>query len=156
MLRDAPQRPTVLVLTRTSLITRDAALLVSIPHVLAGVSLPTVDDDARRHFEPRASSIAVRLDTLRTLRAAGVRTFAIVQPLLPGSLEALADALAETVSSVRIDVLSGVQGAAREFSDPRYVHAADASWQAERARTLATMLGASGVAVWQTELPPAG
>lgn len=154
VLRDAPERPTVLVLTRTSLITRDAALLASIPGALAGVSLPTVDDDARRHFEPRASSIAVRLDTLRTLRAAGVRTFAIVQPLLPGSLSALAEALAETVSSVRIDVLSGVQGAAREFADPRYAYAADASWQADRARTLATMLGARGVAVWPSELPP--
>lgn len=150
----ATEPPTVLVLTRTTLVARDAALLASIPRAHAGVSLPTVDDAVRRHFEPRAASVDERLGVLRTLRDAGVQTFAIVQPILPGSLDALADALAATVSSVRIDVLHGVEGATREFSDPRYAASADPEWQADAAARLAELCAARGVAVWTGELPP--
>ena len=40
----------------------------------------------------------------------------MVQPIFEGSLDRLADALAETADSVSIDVLRGVMGAKREFS----------------------------------------
>lgn len=151
-----PGRPTVLVLTRTALVTRDVDVLAAIPNALAGVSLPTVDEAVRLHFEPRAASVETRLETLRTLRASGVRTFAIVQPLLPGPVEGLADALASTVTSVRIDVLYGVEGAVAEFSDPRYAHARDPAWQRDTAAALAAALRTRGVGVWGSELPPEG
>jgi len=142
----------VVVLTRAALIERDAAILGAIG-AHAGVSLPTVDDEVRAHFEPRAASVAERLAALAALRAAGAKTMAVVQPLLPGSIEALADAVAVHCTSASIGVLDGVQGAAADFADPRFAHAGDGAWQAAQAERLRDLLGRRGVAVWQ-ELPP--
>ncbi|HEY8376262.1 MAG TPA: radical SAM protein [Nannocystis sp.] len=153
-LRAAGARSGVLVLTRSALIERDLDVLAGIPAAWAGISIPTVDDEVRRHFEPRAASVAARLQALSACKAAGLRTFAIVQPLLPGPVEALADALAERADSVRIDVLHGVEGATREFSDPRWAEAADPDWQRARAAALATALRARRVSLWSGELPP--
>lgn len=153
-LRDSATTRAVIVLTRSSSIREDADLLGALPLGYGGVSLPTIDDEVRRHFEPRGAPIEERLESLRVLKAAGARVFAIVQPLLPGNLVALADALAETVQSVRIDVLHGVVGAEREFEDRRYTDAARGEWQAERASRLAQLLIQRSVEVWPGELPP--
>jgi hypothetical protein len=56
--------PPVLLLTRAALVTRDLDLLAALPWAGVGVSLPTIDDDVRAHFEPRAAPIAARLATL--------------------------------------------------------------------------------------------
>jgi DNA repair photolyase len=153
-IRDACSPRPTLVLTRSRLLERDVDLLASIPGARGGVSIPTIDDAVRAHFEPRGASVAERLDLLRAVRREGVSTFAVVQPLLPGSIEALADALAGTVSSVSIDVLHGVEGAGAEFQAPQYAYAASDAWQAERAAELAAALAARSVAVWHGELPP--
>lgn len=142
------------VLTRSVLMERDIDVLVTLNDVRAGVSLPTIDDDVRKHFEPRASPIHARLAMLAKLGAHGVKTFAVVQPMLPGDVVELADALARCVSSVSIDVLHGVEGAVRDFEEPRYAMARDAGWQRERAERLREELGVRGVAVWSGELPP--
>jgi DNA repair photolyase len=143
-----------LILTRSKLVTRDTDLLASLPAAWVGASIPSIDDETRRHFEPRAASIPERLEALATLRAAGARTFAVVQPLLPGSIEALADALARAVSSVSIDVLRGEEQAGADFDDPRYAEARTDAWQRVRAEELVAALAARGVPVWPGELPP--
>lgn len=148
-----PARP-VIVLTRSAMIRDDIELIGSLPQGYAGMSLPTADDEVRRHFEPRAASISERLETLRALRAAGARVFAIVQPLLPGDLVSFADALAESVESVRIDVLHGLEGADAQFADPRFADAAKDEWQLERAEKLASLLEERQVKIWPGELPP--
>lgn len=155
VLRDGPAERGVLLLTRSALIERDLDVVSQIPRSWVGVSLPTIDDAVRRHFEPRASSVGERLGALAAFRAANVGTFAIVQPLLPGPIDALADALAARAGSVRVDVLSGVEGAAAQFLDPRWPHAADPGWQREQAAALVAALRARGVAIWSGELPPA-
>ncbi|MFO0757157.1 MAG: radical SAM protein [Byssovorax sp.] len=153
-IRDAPAAFPTLVLTRSRLVERDAELIASLPDGRGGVSIPTIDDAVRQHFEPRGSSVDDRLSALRTLRAAGAKTFAVVQPLLPGSIPALADALAATVSSVSIDVLHGVEGASDDFDDPAYAPSKESDWQIERAVELEAALVARGVSVWRGELPP--
>jgi DNA repair photolyase len=151
-MKRASRKLSVLVLTRAALVERDAALLGALgAHV--GVSLPTVDDEVRAHFEPRAASIPERLAALRALRAAGATTMAVVQPLLPGSIDELADAVATHCSSASIGVLEGVEGAAADFADPRFRHARDASWQMAHAERLQELLRDRGVVVWR-ELPP--
>lgn len=144
----------VLILTRSKLVTRDADLLASLPAAWVGASIPTIDDATRRHFEPRAASIPERLAALATLKEAGARTFAVVQPLLPGSIEALADALAAAVTSVSIDVLRGEEQAGADFDDPLYAASRTDAWQRARAGELAAALAARGVPVWPGELPP--
>jgi DNA repair photolyase len=96
-----------------------------------------------------------RFAFLRALRAAGVKTFAVVQPMLPGPVDAFADALAEAVSSVSIDVLYGVQGAAADFADPSYSAVATESWQREHAAALTAALVRNDVTIWNGDLPPA-
>jgi DNA repair photolyase len=150
----APGTWPTFVLTRSRLVTRDVDVLAALPAAWVGVSLPTVDDEARRHFEPRAASVAERLEALAALRAAGVRTFAVVQPLLPGPVDTLADALARTVTSVSVDVLRGEQGASADFAAaPRWAEAREERWQRARLAELVAALEARGVAVWPGELP---
>lgn len=153
-IRDASRPWPALLLTRSKWILDDLDLIASLPRVVAGVSLPTIDDEVRAHFEPRAASVSERLDILRTLRKAGISTMAIVQPIFDGSLEQLADALAETADSVSIDVLRGVMGAERDFADARYAPTREQAWQVMQACTLAGLLGERGVPVWISELPP--
>ena len=143
-----------MIMTRSDLILRDLDLLRALPEAWAGASIPTLDDRVRAHFEPRAASIPARFAMLRALREAGIRRGVVVQPMLPGPLEPLADALAEHVDSVSLGVLRGEHGAVADFADPRYQHAGDEAWQKERAFALRDALIARGVTVWLSELPP--
>ena len=118
------------------------------------MSLPTLDDAARRHFEPRAADVTTRLGLLSEAKATGLSTFAVVQPVLPGDVDALADALAERVDSVRVDVLRGEENATSDFDDPRYADARSEAWQRDRSLALREALARRGVAVWTSELPP--
>jgi DNA repair photolyase len=145
--------PTLL-LTRSPLILDDAERIAGLRHVFVGVSLPTADEQVRQRFEPRAASIAERIEILTRFRSLGVRTIAVVQPLLPGSFEAHVELLANHVDSVSIDVLRGVEGAAAEFAGPEWETAASDAWQLERAQALAGALRERGVGVWRGELPP--
>lgn len=154
VIRDASPSPATMVLTRSPTIVEDAALIASIPRSFAACSIPTIDDDVRRHFEPRGAPIPTRLEVLASLRAAGANTCAVVQPILPGSIEGLADALSRVVGSVSIDVLHGVEGAGDDFADPRYSPATDPGWQLDRARELERLLADRGIRAWAGELPP--
>jgi len=155
VLLEADPIPPVLVLTRMAALAEDLPRLRALPRAFVGVSLPTIDDDVRRHFEPRAASVAQRLALLEQIRAAGLHAIAVVQPLLPGPHDALVDALCHRVDSVSIDVLRGEEGAASLFDDPRYAEARTDAWQLERAQALAHALQARGIPIWRGELPPA-
>lgn len=146
--------PPVLVLTRMAALAEDLPRLAALPRAFVGVSLPTVDDETRRAFEPRAASVAQRLELLDRIRAAGIHAIAVVQPLLPGSHDALVSALCRHADSVSIDVLRGEEAAGPLFDDPRHADARTDAWQLDRAQRLAHELRARGVAVWHGELPP--
>jgi DNA repair photolyase len=103
VLRDTAIAPVVL--TRAARILDDLALLASFDRALVGFSIPTDADEYRRIFEPNADPIAERLDALRALHGAGVRTFAVIQPVLPMNVDRLVDALAPYVHAVRLDRL---------------------------------------------------
>ncbi len=92
----------VRVQTRSPLVTRDVDLLARGADVEVGFSIPTADDEIRSLFEPRAPSIDSRLDALGTVHGAGIRTFAMVAPMLPGA-EGLAELLAGSADYILID-----------------------------------------------------
>jgi len=150
---EAPSVWPTLVLTRSSAVRDDLALLAALPRAWLGVSLPTVDDEVRRHFEPRAASVDERIALLRDARAAGLRTFVVVQPLLPGPIDALADALALTTDGAALGVLDGELEATTLFDDPRYTEARSDAWQRDRLAGLRLELERRGVEVWTGELP---
>jgi DNA repair photolyase len=91
------------VLTRAPRILDDLELLARFPRALVGFSIPTDDDTYRRIFEPGADPIDRRLEALRALHAAGVRTFAVIQPVLPMNVDRLIDGIAPFVRAVRLD-----------------------------------------------------
>ncbi len=73
----------VSILTKSALVLRDLDVIGRFREVEVGLTIVTLDEDLRRRFEPRASSIAERLEALATLSAAGIRTWAFCGPLLP-------------------------------------------------------------------------
>lgn len=71
------------VLTRNPQVKRDTDLLLQFTECSVGMSVPTLDDDARRILEPGAPPIEGRLRTLRALADAGLTTFANLMPAFP-------------------------------------------------------------------------
>jgi DNA repair photolyase len=96
--------PAVLLLqTRSPLVRRDLDLLVRIPTAIVSVTVTTDDEAVRRLLEPDSPSLRLRLDTLRALREAGVKTQAAVSPLLPCDPERFARALDPVADRVVVD-----------------------------------------------------
>jgi DNA repair photolyase len=82
----------VRVQTRSPLILRDIDILKGAGDFEVGFSITTTDDGIRKLFEPNAPQIKDRLNTLDVLHRAGIRTYAMIAPMLPGS-EGLPEAL---------------------------------------------------------------
>jgi DNA repair photolyase len=80
--------------TRSPHVTRDIDLFQRFGDTTVGISVPTDSDVVRKAFEPRAPSIARRLDAARELKEAGIRTTAAIAPLLPCTPARLARLLA--------------------------------------------------------------
>jgi DNA repair photolyase len=70
------------VLTKSRLVLRDLDLFAG-RDVRVGVTITTPDERWARIWEPRASSVAERVEVLRQARAAGLATAAMFGPLLP-------------------------------------------------------------------------
>ena len=92
----------VTVQTKSPLVLRDLDLLRRAPDAEVGFTITTAHERIRRIFEPGAPPIARRIEALAALHAAGVRTFVMVAPLLPGA-EELAELLRGKVDSALID-----------------------------------------------------
>ncbi len=71
------------ILTKSNIVLRDIDLFRGLPNAEVGMTLTTTDDALSRLMEARAPSASVRLDALRKLTDAGVRTYAFIGPLLP-------------------------------------------------------------------------
>ncbi|MFW6058000.1 MAG: PA0069 family radical SAM protein, partial [Persicimonas sp.] len=77
----------VAIVTKGSLIRRDADLLAELSHsagVHVYVSIPFADDDVGWAIEPQASAISQRFRTLEVLGKAGITTGVALAPVIPG------------------------------------------------------------------------
>ena len=95
----------VTVQTKSSLVLRDSDLLRTAADVEVGFSITTADEKIRQIFEPGASPIRERIDALNTLHSRGIKTFAMIAPVLPGA-DNLPNMLAGTVNYVLVDRLN--------------------------------------------------
>lgn len=93
--------PTV-VQTRSPLVVRDIDLLAEARDFEVGLSITTAEDRIRRLFEPHCPPIEDRLQALAALHKAGIRTYAMVAPMLPGA-EGLGDLLKGSIDYLIID-----------------------------------------------------
>jgi DNA repair photolyase len=92
----------ITVQTKSPLVLRDIDLLKRSADIEVGLSVTTADDDIRRLFEPNALPIQERIKALGELHSEGVRTFAMIAPMLPG-VEGLASQLRGKVDYVLVD-----------------------------------------------------
>lgn len=75
----------VIVQTRSPLVLRDLDIMKEATDIEVGLSVTTADDEVRKLFEPNAPPIGDRIAALDTLHRAGIRTYAMVAPVLPGA-----------------------------------------------------------------------
>lgn len=92
----------VTIQTRSPLVLRDIDILKEMQGLEAGLSITTADDAIRKLFEPNASPISERIKALDELHKAGIKTYAMVAPMLPGA-EKLAELLKGKIDFLLID-----------------------------------------------------
>jgi DNA repair photolyase len=92
----------VTVQTRSPLVLRDLDILRMGKDFEVGLSITTADDGIRKLFEPNAPSIKERIRALDQLHQAGIRTYAMIAPILPNA-ESLAEILVDKVDYVMLD-----------------------------------------------------
>jgi DNA repair photolyase len=92
----------VFIQTRSPLVLRDLDLFRQAGSIEVGMSIATADDAVRQAFEPHAPPIGERVQALASLKRNGIRTYAMIAPILPGA-EALMGMLAGKVDYVIVD-----------------------------------------------------
>ena len=92
----------VVIQTRSPLLLRDLDILKKGKKFEVGFSVTTADDSIRKLFEPEAPPINFRIRALDELHKAGIRTYAMIAPMLPGA-EDLAELLAGKVDYILTD-----------------------------------------------------
>lgn len=95
----------VTVQTKSPLVLRDLELLRKFEEIEVGFTITTADEDIRRIFEPNSPPIKQRIEALEKLHSAGVKTFAMIAPILPKT-EGLAAQLSGKVDNVLVDRLN--------------------------------------------------
>jgi len=105
-------------LTKSALVGRDIDLLQQFQQASIGVSLMTIHDEIARYFEPRASAPSKRLEALRELKNAGIRTYAFISPYIPAIsniedtipvLEGIADEIGVEAINTKAGNWSGIE-----------------------------------------------
>ena len=92
----------VIIQTRSPLVLRDMDIMKDAQDFEVGLSVTTADDSIRKLFEPHAPPIPDRIQALEELHNAGIRTYAMIAPVLPGA-EGLADLLKGKIDYLLID-----------------------------------------------------
>lgn len=98
-----PHQFSVDILTKSPLVLRDLDLLKQFKELEVGITITTDDDEIRKIFEPHAPPIEARIQALKTLAKAGLKTYAFIGPLLPMDPEGLSEKINPYVHSVLID-----------------------------------------------------
>lgn len=127
----AERRHPVAVITKSSLVLRDADLLAELSRwgaVRVALSVTTLDVELARRMEPRAASPRERLRAIAELTAAGVPTTVMVAPVVPGLtdheipaiLEAAAKAGADSAGYVPLRLPGAVAGLFETWLEERF------------------------------------
>ncbi len=91
------------ILTKSPLVTRDIDIISTMKDASVGLTITTENEDMRKLFEPGAPSIASRVEALKKLHKAGIRTYVFIGPLLPMNPEYLTEQIAPFAHSILID-----------------------------------------------------
>jgi len=92
----------VVIQTKSPLVLRDIEIFKRSADAEVGFTITTADERMRRIFEPAAPPINQRIEALGILHEAGIRTYVMVAPMLPGA-DRLADKLRGNTDYALID-----------------------------------------------------
>jgi len=77
----------VTIQTKSPLVLKDLDLFKKFKEIEVGFTITTSEDDVRKIFEPKAPPIQERIRALEKIHNEGIKTFAMVAPVLPGAKE---------------------------------------------------------------------
>ena len=92
----------VSILTKSDLVLRDIDLFSKLRNIEVGLTITSADDGISRYFEKYAPLVSNRINALKKLNLAGIKTYAFIGPLLPHfvtsqtNLDKLFKSIAET------------------------------------------------------------
>jgi len=95
----------VTVQTKSYLVLRDIELLREFSDIEVGLTITTADENIRKIFESHAPPIKERIETLEKLHSTGLKTYAMIAPILPKA-EGLVTRLSGRVDHVLIDKMN--------------------------------------------------
>jgi len=98
----------VTVQSKSVLLLRDIDVFRRFKEIEVGFTIATEDDRVSKLVEPGASPVSERIAALADLKAAGIRTFAFIGPILPGDPEALVAALEGKADRILVDRMNYV------------------------------------------------
>jgi DNA repair photolyase len=124
----------VTIQTKSSLVLRDVEILEKFKDIEVGFSITTADEKIREIFEPGASPIKERIRALDVLHSRGIKTFAMIAPILP-RVNGLIEHLAVKVDNVLIDRLN-YSYASRIYIDNKMEWAKEDSFFIHKAQEL--------------------
>jgi DNA repair photolyase len=93
----------ILLLTRSPLVLRDLDILTALPWVRVGFSISTASD---HFYEPGVPSLEMRLEALRKLNAAGIKTWVSLAPIIPSVITENLDWLFSELKRANISGIS--------------------------------------------------
>jgi DNA repair photolyase len=91
--------------TKSALVLRDIEIMKRANDIEVGFTITTADEKIRMIFEPGALPVSDRIQALAPLHSKGIRTFAMIAPILPGP-EGLVNELKGKVDYVILDRLN--------------------------------------------------
>ncbi len=92
----------VMIQTKSPLVLRDIDIIRKFKEIEVGFTISTADENIRKIFEPNTPQISERIKALEKLHFLGIKTFAMIAPLLPGT-KGLATQLTRKIDHVLID-----------------------------------------------------
>ena len=89
--------------TKSDLVLRDVDILKLLPEPEVGVTLTTIDETLARTFEPFAPAPSARLNAIRGLVEAGIRTYVLIGPIIPTVTDSDIEGLVKAISSTGVE-----------------------------------------------------
>jgi len=95
----------IVVQTKSPLILRDLDLLKQFKDVEVGFTVTTLDEDVCKTFEPRVSHGEERVQALKQIHKAGIKTYAFLGPMFPILIEKELDKMIKTLAEIPVDYI---------------------------------------------------
>ncbi len=130
----------VTVQSKSALLLRDIDVFRRFKDIEVGFTVATNDDRVSKLVEPGASPVSERIAALADLKAAGIRTYAFIGPILPGDPEALVADLDGRADHVLIDRMNYIGQFRAFFLQHKMERAMTDDFFAEMARRLVAEL----------------